>query len=256
MREVPGEGYGGWKTADLDFSWKHSAVVVMHAWDVQPMEIDPAGYNECEYIPRADAICKNVFPSLLATIRARQFALFHVVGHHGYYEHLPGYQRAVALAGPEPERPSGVMSDPCLDNLRQFRSDHVWPGKENLVLRAQSKIPTDFHPAARPLGDEGVAANAHQLAALCRELGINHLIYAGFAVGGCLLTSPGGMVDMQRRGVLCSVLREAVTAIENKETARQEISKQLELWRVALSYGFVFDVSGFIAALQKGVPES
>ena len=64
------------------------------------------------------------------------------------------------------------------------------------------------------------------------------------------------MVDMQRRGVLCSVLREAVTAIENKETARQEISKQLELWRVALSYGFVFDVSGFIAALQKGVPES
>jgi nicotinamidase-related amidase len=255
-RTIPGEGYGGWQATELDFSWKHSAVVVMHAWDVQPMEIDPAGYSECEYIPRADAICKNVFPQLLSAIRAQKFTLFHVVGHQGYYEHLPGYQRAVALAGPEPEPPPGVMSDPILEKLRRFRSENVWPGKENLVLRAQSKIPTDFHPAARPEGDEGVAANSHQLAALCREAGINHLIYAGFAVGGCLLTSPGGMVDMQRRGVLCSVLREAVTAIENKETARQEISKQLELWRVALSYGFVFDVSSFIAALQKNATSS
>lgn len=252
-RPVPGEGYGGWQATELDFSWKHTAVVVMHAWDVQPMEIDPAGYSECEYIPRADAICKKVFPGLLAEIRARKFTLFHVVGHQGYYEHLPGYQRAVTLAGPEPERPTSVMSDPCLDNLVQFRRENVWPGKENLVIRSKSRFSTDFHPLARPFGDEGVAANTHQLTALCREAGINHLIYAGFALGGCLLTSPGGMVDMQRRGIMCSVLREAVTAIENRETARQELSKQLELWRVALSFGFVFDVSSFIAALSKDV---
>jgi hypothetical protein len=251
-REVPGEGYGGWKTAELEVSWHHTAVVVMHAWDVQPIGKDPVGYSECEYLPRADSICRNVFPGLLAAIRASGFTLFHVVGHSGYYEHLPGYQRAVALAGPEPAPLPRVTSDSVLDKLQHFRSENVWPGKSNLALRESSRTATDFHPAARPQGAEGVAANAHQLTALCREAGVNHLIYAGFTIGGCLLGSPGGMADMQKRGVMCSVLREAVTAVENRETARQELSKQLELWRVALLFGFVFGVDDLVEALKKG----
>lgn len=253
-RDVPGEGYGGWKTAELEISRDHTAVVVMHAWDVLPMDQDPAGYSECEYIPRADAICRNVFPGLLAAIRASDFTLFHVVGHSGYYENLSGYRRAVALAGPELAPLPRVESDPILQKLQQFRSENVWPGKASLAVNAKSMFATDFHPAARPRGEEGVAANAHQLTALCRSAGVNHLIYTGFTIGGCLLTSPGGMVDMQRRGVMCSVLRQAVTAIENRETARQELSKQLELWRVTLLSGFVFNVDDFVAALQGRMP--
>ena len=57
------------------------------------------------------------------------------------------------------------------------------------------------------------------------------------------------MVDMQRRGAMCSVLRDAVTALENRETAATEISKQVELWRVALLFGFVFGVDDLVAAL-------
>ena len=248
-RDVPGEGYGGWKTAEVELARDHTAVVVMHAWDIQPIAQDPVGYSECEYLPRADAICRDVFPGLLAAVRGSGFPLFHVVGHSGYYEHLPGYQRAVALAGPEPAPLTGVAGDPILERLRQFRAERVWPGKPNLVLREKSRTAADFHPAARPQGAEGVAANAHQLTALCREAGVNHLIYAGFTIGGCLLGSPGGMADMQRRGAMCSVLREAVTAIENRETARQELSKQLELWRVALLFGFVFSVDDLVSAL-------
>lgn len=250
-RAVPGEGYGGWKTAEIEISQEHTAVVVMHAWDIKPMKEDPAGYSECEYLPRADAICKNVFPSLLGAVRAKKFRLFHVVGHRGYYEHLAGYKRAVALAGPEPTLPQMVPRDPIRENLDRFRYDNVWPGACNHADRERSNSEIDFHPMARPVGDEGVAANAHQLAALCIDARINHLIYAGFTIGGCLLGSPGGMLDMQRRGVMCSALREAVTAIENKQTASQELSKQLELWRVALSFGFVFGVEDFVNALLQ-----
>ena len=32
-RDVPAEGYGGWKRAEIDFSPAHTAVVVMHAWE-------------------------------------------------------------------------------------------------------------------------------------------------------------------------------------------------------------------------------
>jgi hypothetical protein len=42
------------------------------------------------------------------------------------------------------------------------------------------------------------------------------------------------MVDLSRAGLLCSTIREATTAIENKETARHENAKELALWRVAL----------------------
>ena len=54
---------------------------------------------------------------------------------------------------------------------------------------------------------------------------------------------------MQKRGVMCSALRQAVTAVENKETARQELCKEIVLWRVALAFGFVFDVDSVVRAL-------
>ncbi len=110
----------------------------------------------------------------------------------------------------------------------------------------------DFLPTARPLGDEPVAATTAQLLAHCRTYGINHLIYVGFALDGCLLTSPGGMVDLSRAGLLCSTVREATTAIENKETARTESAKELALWRVALHFGFVYGVGELINALPTG----
>ncbi|MCE9589303.1 MAG: hypothetical protein K8S99_02130 [Planctomycetes bacterium] len=250
-RDVPGEGYGGWKSADIEISAERTAVVVMHAWDVRPMAQDPAGYNECEYLPRADAICKTVFPKLLSAIRVSGFKLFHVVGRGGYYEHLPGFQRAVALAGPAPAGQPRVENDPVRSKLDRFRYENVWPGRPNIASYERSWAGTRFHPAAQPHGEEGIAADAHQLTALCRDAGVNHLIYAGFAIGACLLISPGGMVDMQRRGVMCSVLREAVTAVENKETARRETTKEVELWRVALNFGFVFGVEEFITAIGR-----
>jgi len=98
----------------------------------------------------------------------------------------------------------------------------------------------DFAPEARPVGDEAIAEDAHQLAALCRAHGVNHLVYIGFAINWCLLMSPGGMIDMGRHGVMCSTIREAVTAVENRETAREEREKQQALWRVAINSGFVF----------------
>ena len=247
---VPGEGYGGWQTAKLDFAWERTAVVCMHAWNIEPYAKDPTGYHECEYLPRADAISNNVLPGLLCAIRQSGFKLFHVVGRSGYYEELPGYKQAVALAGPDNSVVLRVEPDPTLDQLRRFRYENVWPGTPNIARYEAGFGKTDFHPQARPVGDEGVAANGHQLAALCRAAGVNHLIYTGFAIGACLLSSPGGMLDMQRRGALCSVLQEATTAVESKETARQELVKQMELWRVALSFGFVFSVNDFVAALR------
>jgi nicotinamidase-related amidase len=140
--------------------------------------------------------------------------------------------------------------DLTLERLRELRARQVFVGQHNEADVARGFEHLDFPAQARPIGDEGMAENANQLFALCKAAGVNHLIYAGFAINWCLLMSPGGMLDMSRRGVMCSALRQAVTAVENKESARAESHKEEALWRVALAFGFVFDVDDLMRALR------
>jgi len=248
--EVPGEGFGGWHRGEIEIAPAHTAVVVMHALDAGTPEQYPGWYRCVEYIPRSQAICREVFPPLLGAVRASRLKLYHVVGTGGYFQDLPGHKRALELAGPEPEI-ERVASDPVLDALHEFKRRHVYVGPHNEADVERGFAVIDFMPEARPAGDEGVAETSEQLFALCKADGINHLIYMGFAINWCLLKMPGGMVDMSRRGLMCSAIRDATTAVENKETARDELCKQIGLWRVALHFGFVFDSADLIAALRN-----
>lgn len=249
--DIPGEGYGGWKKADLPLNPHSTAVVVMHAWDCGTREQYPGWHRAIEYIPRSYDICRTVFPELLSTVRASGLKLFHVVSSDDYYEQYPGYSLAKQLAGDEPETPEQIKTDPTLEELRLFRSRHVSTGEHNQSDIKEGFKNLKFPKEAEPQGNEGIAATEKQLYALCKKEGINHLIYTGFAINWCLLLSPGGMSDMTKRGVMCSAIRQAVTAVENKETARTECCKELALWRVALAFGFVYDVEDFTMAIKN-----
>jgi hypothetical protein len=250
-RDVPGESFGGWKSDEVELSLAHTAVVVMHAWDTGTATEFPGWYRAVEYLDRANSIGRLVFPRLLSAARDARVPVLHVVAGGDYYKGLPGYRKALALAAPEPPALPRVPADPSLEELQRFRHAHISVGAHNEpdVQRGFTRI--DFMPSARPVGDEGVAESSAQLFALCREIGVNHLIYAGFAINWCLLMSAGGMVDMERRGFMCSAFRQAVTAVENRESAREERAKELALWRVALAFGFVFDVEDFLIALAR-----
>jgi len=76
-----------------------------------------------------------------------------------------------------------------------------------------------------------------------------HLIYCGFCVIDCIQTSPGGMVDMTRLGYACSIIRDATTAAEYRETVRAELAKQIALCKVSVTSGYVFESADLIAAL-------
>ncbi len=247
-RDVPGEAYGGWKRTEIEIG--QAALVVMHAWETGTAEQYPGWYRAVEYIPRAQQICREVFPPLLSAARNADFPILHVVGGGDYYRNLPGYQRAVALAGKPPPVPTRVEPDAHLKALHKLRSESVFVGSHNAADVASGFAKLDFDTEALPQGEEGIAENADQLMALCTDLGVNHLVYIGFALNWCLLMSPGGMLDMSRRGFLCSTIREATTAVECRETAREERNKQEALWRTALAFGFIFDVSDFSAALR------
>ena len=248
-RDVPGEGYGGWQREAVELDRARIGVALMHAWDTGSRDDYPGWHRAVEYMPRAQEIGQQVLPPLLAALRRAGMPLFHVVGGGGYYQEYPGYKRAVALAGPPSPAPQRIEADEGLQALHRLRQEKAFPGGHNLADIGRGFDKLDFMPQARPQGEEGVAENGDQLFALCQEQGVNHLIYAGFAINWCLLLSPGGMADMQKRGFMCSALRQAVTAVENKETARGELAKEIGLWRVAVAFGFVFDVDDLVAAL-------
>lgn len=249
-RAVPAESYGGWQRAEVELAPAHTALVVMHAWACGTMEQWPGWRRSVEYHPRASQILHDVFPPLLAAVRASPLPVFHVVGGRDYYSHLPGYQRAVRLAGPAPAL-TPVAPDAVYTRMQALRGERVFVGAHNQADVTAGFARLDFAPEARPAGGEGIAENAHQLAALCREHGVNHLVYIGFAINWCLLMSPGGMVDMRRYGMMCSTIKEAVTAVENADTARDEREKKQALWRVALEFGWVFSAGDFTAALRR-----
>jgi len=251
-RDVPEEGCGGWKKETLPFSRTHSALVVMHAWDAGTRQDYPGWHRAVPYLPRSYAICKEIFPRLLSGARANGLPVFHVVGGGDYYRHLPGHVRAVELAGPEPPPEAHVTADAVKDELNAFRNGHVFPGKHNVPDIDKGFARLDFPEEARPAAGEGIAENGHQLTALCREQGVNHLVYAGFAVNWCLLLSPGGMADMaHRHGAMCSVIREATTAVENRESAREQRCKELALWRISLAFGFVYELDDFLTGIKR-----
>jgi hypothetical protein len=248
--DVPGEGYGGWKAADIPIELERTALVVMHAWETGTRELYPGWHRAVEYIPRAAEISRTIFPQLLSAVRRSRMPLFHLVGGGDYYRHLPGYRRTVELAGESPTVPPRIPDSPELERLRRFRAEHVFVGRHNEEDVRNGFSHLDFSPEARPRDSEAVAENAQQLFALCREAGVYHLVYVGFAINWCLLLSPGGMAEMSARGLLCSTIREATTAVENRETAREERCKEIALWRVALAFGFVFDLDDFLAGLE------
>jgi len=81
--------------------------------------------------------------------------------------------------------------------------------------------------------------------------GINHLIYIGYNVDWCILFAPGGIFYINRYGIMTSVIRQAVTAVESKESAKEGRSLEHSLWQIAVGFGFVYDLDDFTAALDS-----
>ncbi|HOJ32430.1 MAG TPA: hypothetical protein PKY35_00180 [Candidatus Hydrogenedentes bacterium] len=246
QRDVPEEGFGGWRKEPIELDLNRVGVVAMHIWEMGTFEKYPGWWRVVPWAKRAQKIVEEELPVLFSKVRASGVSLFHVVSEGKYYKSYSGYQQTASLSN---NLDTTILTDVTKERLEEFHKVHVFPGDHNQddILRGFQNL--DFPEGAKPQDGEGIAENGAQLFAQCKARGINHLIYCGFTVDGCLLLSPGGMADMQRYGFLCSVLREATTAIENRETAREELAKRIALWRVALSYGFVFDVPDFLNAL-------
>jgi nicotinamidase-related amidase len=255
--ETPAEGFGGWNKTDLPFCPEHTALCVMHAWDNPDQNLFPGIYSAVEYLPRAAEIFKTRMPSILKTFRDAGIRVIHIesgkyVQKYDAYrqtqdiirEQLSEARKARQFAMP------GPAHDPVFDALRKFRGEYAHPGEENKKdIRGVEQI-RDIHECVKPLPGEYMVEDSDELQAVCALHEINHLVYVGFALNACLLISPCGMVDMSRRGFICSTVKEVTTAVENDFSAKDELAKQLGLWYTALFFGFVYEQADLENALR------
>ena len=252
----PADGMDGWKTDPLPLNLDKTAVVVMHAGYVGEPDNMPEQFAACEYVSRSYQIAERVFPKLLGAVREAGVRVYHIPFGTGYYEDLPGRKRVTALdVKPDPALCNYAEQDPVVEALLRHKVDFGMSSgagmAEPMVARMREGYQKylDFMPAAKPVGDEAIVENAAELAAVAKQDGVNHLIYIGFALDWCLLLSPGGMHEMQNRGFLCSTVRDAITAVECKESVRELSHTETALWRVGTRFGFVYDSETLISNL-------
>ena len=248
-REVPAEAMGSWQKVSVDLDLEKTAVVSMHAWENPPPKDYPGCYRCGEYLPRATKILETVFPPLFADIRKAGLPLFHMVEPVLYGKALKAGKTYAPPADPAGEE-AWTAKDPYYLSMQELRMKTSFVGKHNRADVERSFPIVDFHASSRPQGKEPVIRDTSQLEALCKEKKIVHLIYVGFAINVCLFHMPGGIWSMAPRGYVCSAIREATTAVENKESARHELHKEAALWQVGLETGFVFREAAFRKAIR------
>lgn len=244
--------YGGWQKSNVKLNLEKTAIVIMHAAYVGEAEQAPEQFQYCEYVPRSYRLAKENFPAILEAARAAGVKVYHVPFGAGYYEDLPGYIETQALGAEPSYAPRDTAeADEVLKELYSFKDDHVTPGPGawDGIIEARKKY-ADFLPEAKPVGNEPIAVTANELAAVAKRDGINHLIYMGFAVDACLLLSEGGMQSMQARGFLCSAVKDCVTAVENRESTPSKHHTDTALWRIATSFGFVYESKDLCSAFE------
>ncbi len=250
--EYPGEGYGGWQKKELPINLAHTAVVVMHATDVGAITEVPGYYRCVEYLPRSGQIAQDLFPEFMSRVRAAGLRLLHIPLYEQMARAYPGYARTLELVGSEEKLPEQIEADATLLAMRDFRWQNCWVGRDNIADKKKGEKMAGFYAAAQPLGDEHLAFTSRQLFGLCRHYSINHLIYTGFAVNACLMLSPCGFVDMSRHGIMCSVIPQLTTAVENKASCRQQLHKEYGLWAFATQGGgFVYQLTDFLGCLAN-----
>lgn len=248
--DVPGKAYGGWKKKELDLDLDRTAIIVMHAWDHGKREDYPGWYRAVEYIKRSRDIMDNLLPDFLSKVRNSPLKLIHMgVAGRQYHTSYPGYKRTLELSGPEPEVFETVERGETVKKLALFKRNFSVHGTHNIEDISRGFENTNFYKTAMPVGNEYVCADTRQLLSICKHEGIDHLIYTGFAINACLFFSPGGMAHISNHGIMCSTIRQLVTAVENKESAQDQQAKELALWWTAIAFGYVYDLDDLISKI-------
>lgn len=249
--------------AVLSFPLEQSALVLVDFWDLMwgPEPIVPelgweaecnAGYSFCGRVK--ETAMQAALPALEAA-RQAGMTVIHAPT-RDIAQKYPQYQ-ATADLGKKPALPPPAVPEepwPPREFVREWRELKMdrfrtkrWRENYYSQVRPRQNIPPPF----RPLPDELVIGSGDQMHAMLRERGIRYLLYIGYATNMCLLFKPGAMDDMNRRGYLTVLLRDATAAVETAETIEGLWMTRAFIEWIELTYGYSSTTPAFLEALRR-----
>ena len=189
---------------------EQAALVLVDCWD----QIIVESFQE-----RAERICEQTIRPVLEASRASGMSVIHApsppvaVKFRQFWPPDAADETAPAAAT-APDWPPANFA------RRQGKWAHLQARRSGLHQEQLDRIDRDrsIHPSVLPRTGDSVIATGEQLHRLCKERGILHLFYVGFATNVCVPDRDYGMRAMRERGYALVLLRDATTGVEASDT--------------------------------------
>ncbi|MBC7288222.1 MAG: cysteine hydrolase family protein [Armatimonadetes bacterium] len=240
----------GYELEEVCLDEKRTALVVMHCWDIgceggQPLdERFWVGMGSREATAEAARIMRDVIRPLMDEARAAGVTVCHVESAD------IAARYPAALADAEPVQPSDTADwEPS-----------VVPGwRDRIVARSHGQGYATNPPYAgkdralvvAPLPGEPFVFQTRQMHRVLRRLGVENLIYTGFAADMCILRAQGGIEHMAPYGYRIFLVRDATLGIEFPDTIDQRLATQWAIRYFETHYGNTVLASDLYIALQQ-----
>ncbi|MDP6780120.1 MAG: cysteine hydrolase family protein [Candidatus Latescibacteria bacterium] len=252
-------------TVEMSFPREEVAFAMVDIWDTGfgPAPLSHLGW-EAEYnagksfCDRAGEIATTRILPMMETCREAGLAVVHIPTRDIAVKHT----QWEALATEEERNPpapalgSPRSSDwPPADWVKAWRQEHTrlfrtepWITDYYAHVRPNQNIPTPL----RPVDGDWVVSSGDMMHRLLAERGIRVLFYCGFATNMCLINKPGAILDMQNRGYMPIVIRDATTGTENAETLDGLRITHAMIDQIEMLYGYSITTSEFLSTLEAG----
>ena len=233
----------GFATKDLTMPTDQVGLVLVDCWDIHPY---------ASHLERGEHICENVLAPVANACREVGIAVIHAPspGQAKLYSQWTKYASDAELfgaPGAETEWPPAEMRNRTGD-YAQFAKEEVPCVKK---WRAEELDKRKIVDCLEPQPNDFVIANGEQLHRLCRDNGIVHLLYGGFAANMCVPGRDYGTRAFGRRGYNVILLRDGTTAIEAHCTLDGMRLTEAAVLETEMTIGFTCMSADLLAACSK-----
>ncbi|MCX7599692.1 MAG: isochorismatase family protein [Armatimonadetes bacterium] len=241
----------GYEYEEVCLGEERTALIVMHCWDIGCEGGQPAddrywvGMGSREAIAEAERIMREVIRPLVDGARAAGIVVCHV--------------ETADIAARHPE--ALADTDQAQEDPRAGAAEEpVVPGwREKIAARSHGEgyatnppyCGKDRAGTVAPLPGEPFVYQTAQMHRALRRLGIENLIYTGFAADMCILRAPGGVEPMAPYGYRLFLVRDAILGVEFPDTIQERLATRWAVRYFETHYGNTVLAADLLRAFEK-----
>jgi nicotinamidase-related amidase len=246
-RTVPLDNMG-YVEEEIELERERTALVVMHCWNIgceDGQAIDPrywVGMGSREAAAEAERIMREAIRPAMDAARKAGVKICHV--------------ESADIAARYPQ----AQVDAACEGTTGSAIEPVVPGwREAIVARSHGEGYANNSPyygkdragIVAPKQGEPMVYQTRQMDRVLRRLGVENLVYTGFATDMCVLRAPGGVELMAPYGYRLFLMRDATLGVEFPDTINERIATRWAVRYFETHYGNTVLAEDFIWACEK-----